>query len=342
MSRNTMKAVAYKSKGSELELVEIAIPSPPPGWVRIKVLSCGICHSDIQIKDLINELRVPGHEVIGKIDKLGEGIKGFTVGEMVGVGFFGGGHCGVCNECLDGEWLDCKCHLPNGLAYNGGYAEYQICPQDALVKVPNGMSPIESAPLLCAGVTVYNGIRNLNLKSGALIGIQGIGGLGHLAVQFARKMGYEVIAMSYGSKKEHLSKELGANHYVDMSKESHYEEIKKIGSVKCIVCTAPSSKEVPKLLNCLGSKGKLLLAAAFEDEFKVAPLSLIFGSKSIISTASGDSRDSQDTLHFANLNNVKPIVQPIPLEKAPEALKNISNARFRYVISFLDENNRKE
>ncbi|EGC31809.1 hypothetical protein DICPUDRAFT_92718 [Dictyostelium purpureum] len=334
-----MKAVAYKSKGSKLELIELPIPEPKKGEVRLKVISCGICHTDMLCGVLIQSQRVPGHEVIGSIEKMGEGIdtERFKIGMVVGVGWFGGNHCTKCRSCLEDQWIHCKHQTNCGLHYDGGYAEYMTCPEDALVVIPDGMDPVETAPLLCAGVTVFNGFRNQYIKAGALVGVQGIGGLGHLGIQFCRKMGYEVIAMSYGNHKRELAMQLGANHYVDMSSKDCVEKIQKIGSVKCIICTAPSASALPGLIDCLGVNGKVVVTAAFPEDFSASSIKLIDGSKCVMGWASGDSRDSTDTIHFARLNDIKPMVKVFPLEKAAEALENIDKARFRYVISFLPE-----
>ncbi|EGC31808.1 hypothetical protein DICPUDRAFT_39372 [Dictyostelium purpureum] len=334
-----MKAAVFKEKNGQLEIVEKPIPEPAKGWVRIKVHSCGVCHSDFVVKSgaFGNPFpRTPGHEVIGVIDKLGDGVDAtrFELGKLVGVGWYGGrgeNGCGTCDNCREDQWIFCTHSMVCGIHYDGGYAEYMTCPEDALVFVPEGMDPIESAPLLCAGITVYNSFRNLNIKSGSLVGVQGIGGLGHLGIQFVKKMGYEVIAMSGGSGKKELAKELGAAHYVDMSKD-YIDEMKKIGSVKCILVTAPNAQNIQGMLESLGINGKLVLLALLPEPFNANAGTLIGGNKSIVGWASGDSRDLHDTLVFAKNNNVKPMVKSFPLEQAREALDNIGDARFRHVI----------
>ncbi|EGC31798.1 hypothetical protein DICPUDRAFT_156286 [Dictyostelium purpureum] len=330
----SMKAAVFKEKNGQLEIVEKPIPEPAKGWVRIKVISCGVCHSDFAIQHGNPFPRTPGHEVVGVIDKIGEGVESnkFSLGKLGAVGWFGG-HCGSCPSCLENEWAHCEKGKVCGIHYDGGYAEYMTCPEDALVFVPEGMDPIESAPLLCAGITVYNSFRNLNIKSGSLVGVQGIGGLGHLGIQFCHKMGYEVIAMSGGSSKKELAKKLGAAHYVDMSKD-YIDEMKKIGSVKCILVTAPNAQNIQGMLESLGVNGKLVMLALLPEPFNANAGTLIGGNKSIVGWASGDSRDSADTLHFAKMNGVKPMVKSFPLEQAREALEKISDARFRHVIEF--------
>ncbi|KAN0052941.1 hypothetical protein ACTA71_012421 [Dictyostelium dimigraforme] len=331
----SMKAAVFKEKGGKLEVVQMPIPEPKEGWVRIKVEACGVCHSDFIVKN--GEMghsypRVPGHEVIGKVDKLGKGVDEFEIGKMVGVGWFGGNHCGKCLYCKENDWVQCKYSYVCGIQYDGGYAEYITAPVDALVEIPDFMDPIESCPFLCAGVTVFNAFRNQNIRVPALVAVQGIGGLGHLAIQFCRKMGFEVIALSNGNSKEQLAKQLGAHHYVDTSKDGYIDKVKSIGSVKCILITAPVPSVIPGLLECLGTKGKLLLLAIFSQPFNASSLPMICGSKSIVGWEAGDSRDSLDTLKFARSNQVKPMIKTFPLEQANEALEGINNARFRNVI----------
>ncbi|KAM9971869.1 hypothetical protein ACTFIW_011852 [Dictyostelium discoideum] len=333
----SMKAAVFKEKNGKLEVVQMPIPEPQPRWVRIKVEACGVCHSDFFVKygGMGNKFpRVPGHEVIGKVDKLGQGVNSeeYGIGKMVGVGWFGGNHCGKCEDCKENEWVHCKESYVCGIHYDGGYAEYMTAPADSLVPIPDCMDPVESAPLLCAGVTVFNSFRNQNIKAPALVGVQGIGGLGHLAIQFCKKMGFEVIALSSGNSKEQLTKELGAHYYVDTSKDGYIDKVKSIGSVKCILVTAPFASAVPGLLECLGTNGKLVILAAFKEPFNASSITMIGGSKSIIGWSSGDSRDSSDTFHFARNNQVKPMVKSFTLEEANEALEGINNARFRNVI----------
>ncbi|EGC31799.1 hypothetical protein DICPUDRAFT_82326 [Dictyostelium purpureum] len=336
-----MKAAVFKHKGAEIEIVNMPIPEPKKGWIRIKVISCGVCSGD-------NVARfdgfggtpypiVPGHEVIGSIDKLGEDVDAnkYKLGSLAGCGWFGGScHKKECEDCtLEDQWVHCKESLAIGTTVNGGHSEYVVIPEDALVIIPDGMDPVSSSPLLCAGLTVFNSFKNQNIRKGALVGVQGIGGLGHLGIQFVKKMGYEVIAMSSGSTKKELAKELGADHYVDMSKD-YVNEMKKIGSVKCILMTAPNKDCFQGLIDSLGTNGKLLVLGAVPESVNLNSLSLIGGNKSIVGWASGDSRQSLETLQYAHSNQVKPMVKEFKLEELQKALDTIGDARFRYVIKF--------
>jgi len=331
----TMKAARVVSAG-KIEVADVPIPTTGKGQVRIKVISCGICHSDnIPFYGAMGTQfpRIPGHEVLGLVDEIGEGVTGLTKGQEVGVGWFGGNHCGTCDVCLQNEWLLCKQSQVCGLHYDGGYAEYCVAPADAIVQIPSGMDPIASSPLLCAGVTVYNSFRNQNIKSGSVVGVQGLGGLGHLAIQFVKKMGYQCVALSSGSTKETLARELGAQYYFDMSKPEWVSECQKL-DMKCILVTAPNASIIPSMVNALGVNGKLVLLAAVMEPFPVNGIELLSQKKSIVGWASGDSRDSRDTFVFAKNNCVKPMVQVVKLDEAADRLKNIGEAKFRYVISF--------
>ncbi|KAN0026664.1 hypothetical protein ACTFIV_007654 [Dictyostelium citrinum] len=305
----TMKAAVFKQKDGDLEIVKLSLPEPKPNWIRIKVHSCGVCHSDYTCKKGVfkNDYpRVSGHEVLGEIEKLGEDVDPikFKIGQMVGVGWNGGNHCGKCRECLNNQLLFCKNSLITGIHIDGGYAEYMVVPSDALAFIPKGMKPGEVVPLLCAGVTVYASLKNQNIKKGTLIGVLGIGGLGHLAIQFCKKMGNEVIAMSRGTSKEKLSRELGASHFVDISKDGWIDQMKEIGSVGYILLTAPFAHLVQSSLEALGINGKLVILSIIPEPFNVNSLSLIFGNKSIVGWYIGDSKDIEDTLQFANKNQI--------------------------------------
>ncbi|KAM9972861.1 hypothetical protein ACTFIR_012231 [Dictyostelium discoideum] len=338
--RNTMSAGVFKKVGGNLEIVKISIPKPKQGWVRIKVHYCGVCHSDNTCKYGVfkNEYpRVSGHEVLGEIEKLGDGVDPikFKIGQMVGVGWNGGNHCGNCRECLNNNRLFCKNSLVTGISIDGGYAEYIVVPSDGLVFIPEGMNAEETAPLLCAGVTVYCSIKNQNIKKSSLVGVLGIGGLGHLAIQFCKKMGYEVIAMSRGNSKEKTSRELGASHFVDIAKEGWVEQMKQIGSVDCILLTAPFPHLVQPSLEALGVYGKLLLLCIIPEPFSADSLTMISGNKSIVSWYVGNSNEIQDTLDFAHKNQIKPIIQTFQLQDVNEVLDKINEANFRSVIKIL-------
>ncbi|KYQ91977.1 zinc-containing alcohol dehydrogenase (ADH) [Tieghemostelium lacteum] len=330
-----MKAAQYKEKG-KLEIVQLPIPNAGKNQLRIKVKACGICHTDIFVglQALHNPLPiVPGHEVIGVVDQIGEGSTKHKIGDLVGVGWFGGNACHQCSECRNGDLVLCSKSQVCGLSYNGGYAEYMVAPEDAFAVVPKNYDPKLAACLGCAGVTTFNGIRNLNIPVGSLVAVSGIGGLGHLAVQYCNKMGYEVVALSTSMEKEKLSKQLGAHHYIDTSTATWKEDLAKLGSVKLIVATAPSVNVATELQYCTGRGGKLLILAPMTEPIPVNSINLI-ANRSIHSSSSGDNFDVEDTYNFSKLHNVVPMIQTYKLEEAPKALAEINKARFRGVIVF--------
>jgi len=279
--------------------------------------------------------RIPGHEVAGVIDEVGEGVKNFKKGDKVGVGWFGGYHCGDCQTCLDNVWVLCKQAKVCGVNYDGGYAEFMVAPQDSLVHIPDELDFKTAAPLLCAGVTTFNGIRQVGAKGGSVVVIQGVGGLGHYAIQFARHLGFKTVAVSNGSEKAELAKKLGAHIYIDASKQNQVEEIQKLGGARIIVATAPNAAAVESILPALGVGGELLLLAAFEESVKVSPFHLIMCNGKVSGWSSGDSRDSQNTVDFSAMNQIQSMIEVFPLEKAQDAFdKMLSNkARFRCVIT---------
>ncbi|EGG22279.1 zinc-containing alcohol dehydrogenase [Cavenderia fasciculata] len=334
----TMKAAVIVSAG-KWEITQIPIPQVGKGQVRVKVMACGVCHSDMMISSgAVGNIfpRVPGHEVAGIVDALGEGVTRFKIGDRVGVGYFGGGHCGECEDCLADSWVTCKSAGGCGLTFNGGYAEYTVAPHDALARIPDAIDFLQAGPFCCAGVTVFKSIRDSGLKGGDLVAVHGVGGLGHLGIQFARKLGYEVIAVSSGDEKEQLAKELGAHHYINSSQPDVVGRLKAIGSIKAIMCTAPAKDSIEELSKALGSNGKLLLLAGILENIAVSPLLLISNNQSVIGSYSGDSRDTEATLKFAANQNVRSMIQVYPLEQAEECLKNISKARFRAVLKIGD------
>jgi len=305
--------------------------------VRIKVHACGICHSDLMVKaghmPGIEYPRIPGHEVAGVVDVVGPGVTAFQPGDKVGVGWFGGA-CHQCKNCRKNEWVTCQKGKACGLSYNGGYAEYMVAPVDAIARVPSDLSFEEAAPLLCAGITTYNAIRHQNVLPGGVVAVQGVGGLGHLAIQYAHRMGYVVVALSTGKDKEAMAKQLGANHYIDGTSSDTVQELQKLGGADLIVCTAPSAKAIEPLVGGLAVGGKLLIVAGVTDKLQVNPIELLMGKKSIVGWASGDSRDSEDTLNFSANLGVKPMIETFPLAKANEALTRMeqNKARFRCVL----------
>lgn len=333
-----MKAVQIKEAGGDFEVVDRDIPSPGDKEVLIKVEACGICHSDMFVKEGafpgIEYPRVPGHEVIGKIEKVGSGVSTFKKGQRVGVGWHGG-HCFACEPCRRGDFISCENAKIAGISYDGGYAEYMVAPMEALAAVPEELKSEEAAPLLCAGITTFNALRNSPARGGDLVAVQGVGGLGHLAIQYAKKMGFEVAAISGTNSKKDLATKLGADHFIATSDDDPAKALQKLGGAKVILATAPSGEAISSVVGGLGIDGQLLIVAAPGESMEVAPFALIGGRKSVAGWLSGTAIDSEDTLNFSKLTDVKPMIETFPLEKASEAYdKMMSNdARFRIVLT---------
>jgi D-arabinose 1-dehydrogenase-like Zn-dependent alcohol dehydrogenase len=333
----TMKAVQVSRAGGALELVDRPIPEPGPNQVRIKVEACGVCHSDQMLKEGlwpgIKYPRIPGHEVAGRVDKVGSEVTVWKVGQRVGVGWHGG-NCFVCDRCRAGDFINCERQQITGFSYDGGYAQYLVAPQEALARIPETLSSKEAGPLLCAGITTFNALRNSGARGGDRVAIQGIGGLGHLAVQFASKMGFETIAISVGKDKEELARKLGAARYIDAATADPAEELKKMGGAQVILATAPSGKAIAPLVNGLTVRGKLLIVAAAADPIQIVPIALLSG-RSIAGWPSGVAKDSEDTLRFSALSGVRPMIETFPLAKAAEAYERMitAKARFRVVLT---------
>ncbi|HEV3061673.1 MAG TPA: alcohol dehydrogenase [Vicinamibacterales bacterium] len=333
-----MRSMQVPRPGGPFEMVERDVPEPVAGAVRIKVQACGICHSDSLTKEGlwpgIQYPRVPGHEVAGTIDALGAGVKGWSVGQRVGVGWHGG-HCGYCDSCRRGDFLTCRnaAQVP-GITYDGGYADFMIAPAEALALVPDELSAVEAGPLMCAGITTFNSLRHSGARPGDLVGILGIGGLGHLGVQFAVKMGFKTVAIARGADKAPLAKQLGAWRYIDSSAQNPGEELMKLGGAKVILATATSGKAFEAVLGGLALDGTLLVVGA-ADPIQVSPLGLIGGRRSIAGWPSGRSIDSQDTLQFSALTGVRSMNETFPLERAAEAFERMMSgkARFRVVLT---------
>jgi len=332
-----MKVAQISRAGGPFELVERPIPEPGPGQVLLKVEACGVCHSDQIFKEGqwpgMKYPCVPGHEVAGRVEKVGAGVIRFKKGQRAGVGW-NGGYCSHCQPCLEGEFPYCTTGATTAASFDGGYAEYMVAPETAVAAMPEGLDPVEAAPLLCAGITTFNALRNSGAKPGELVAIQGIGGLGHLAVQFAHRSGYRTVAISRGADKEALARELGADHYIDDAKGDAAEQLTKLGGAKVILATAPNSKAISGLAPGLKYKGKLLIVAAPHDNIEVSPLLLLMGSRSVAGWYSGYAKDSEDTLAFSALTGVRPRVEVYPLAKVEEAYaRMLSNkARFRVVL----------
>lgn len=330
--------VAQISKaGGPFELVERPVPEPGPGQVQIKIDACGICHSDQIFKEGqwpgMKFPCVPGHEVAGRVTKVGPGLNRFQVGQRVGVGW-NGGYCSHCEPCREGEFPYCTTGATTAAHFDGGYAEYMVAPETAVAAMPEDIDAVEAGPLMCAGITTYNALRNAGAKSGDLVAIQGIGGLGHLAVQFASKSGYNTVAISRGKDKEPLARELGAHHYIDDANGDAAAQLQKLGGARVILATAPNSEAISGLAAGLRYKGKLLIVAAPHDNISVSPLWLLMGSRSVNGWYSGYAKDSEDALNFSVLTGVRPKVEVFPLAQVNEAYaRMLSNkARFRVVL----------
>ncbi len=334
----TMKVAQISKPGAGFEVVERDIPTPGAGQVRIKVRACGVCHSDVLTVEGawpgIQYPRVPGHEVAGVIDAVGAGVSVWKKGQRVGVGWHGG-QDNTCPECRRGDFRNCRNLKIAGISYDGGYQEYMVAPIDALAAIPDGLKDVDAAPLLCAGITTYNALRHSGAFPGDLVAVQGIGGLGHLGVQFANKFGYKVAAIGRGSENAVLAKKLGASVYIDSKATNAAEELQKLGGARVILATAPNSKAMSELIDGLGPNGKLIVIGATFDPIEVTPVQLINGSRSIQGWAAGTPADSEDTLRFAELSGVRPMIETYPLERAAEAYARMlsGKAEFRVVLT---------
>ncbi|MBU6451853.1 MAG: alcohol dehydrogenase [Cyanobacteria bacterium REEB67] len=333
-----MRAVQVKAAKSDWQLVEIDIPEPKPRTVRIKVQACGVCHSDMFTKEGLfpgtQFPRTPGHEVVGIVDKLGEGVQGFKVGDKVGVGWHGG-NCGYCDNCRRGYFFACQNESAiTGITYDGGYADYMVAPASAVAHLPEGLSPEEAAPLMCAGVTTFNALRNCGARAGELVAVLGLGGLGHLAVQYAAKMGFKTVSIARGKDKGELAKKLGAWKFIDSRSEDPAAELAKLGGAKVIISTVTAEDAVAATLGGLGTAGTLFILGV-PQSLTVNPGMLVSGSQSIKGWYSGTSIDSQDTLDFSLLSGVRSMNETYPLEKAAEAYDHMMSgkARFRVVLT---------
>jgi len=333
-----MKVAQVAKAGGDFEIVERDIPQPGPGQVRIRVQACGVCHSDVLAKEggwpgLVYP-RVPGHEVAGVIDEAGSGVTQWKTGQRVGVGWHGG-QDGTCLACRRGDFANCANLKITGLSYDGGYQEYMIAPVEAVARMPESLDAAEAAPLLCAGVTTFNALRHSGALPSDLVAVQGIGGLGHLGIQFAQKFGYQVAAIGRGPENAALAKKLGAIVYIDSVGSNAAAELQKLGGARVILATAPSSKAMSSLVDGLGMNGKMMVVGATRDPIEVTPIQLIFGMRSIQGWASGIPTDSEDTLRFAELTGVRPMIEKYPLAKAGEAYARMMSgkAEFRVVLT---------
>lgn len=334
----TMKAVQVPKPGADFEVVEREIPEPGPGQVRIRVLACGVCHSDIVTKEGlfpgISYPRVPGHEVAGIIDAVGTGVTNWKSGDRVGVGWHGG-QDGTCLACRRGDFANCESGIVCGISYDGGYQEFMVAPIEALARMPESLDPAEAAPLMCAGITTFNALRHSGAQPSDLVAIQGIGGLGHLGVQFAKKFGYRVAAIGRGAENAELAQRLGAEIYIDSASADAAAELKKLGGARVILATAPSGKAMSALVGGLGDNGTLMVVGASDDPIEVPPNLLLFGRKRIQGWSSGIPTDSEDTLRFAEMTGVRPMIEKYPLAQAAEAYARMMSgkAQFRVVLT---------
>ncbi len=333
-----MKAVQVPKPGADFEVVERDIPQPGPGHVRIRVQACGVCHSDVLTKEGawpgIIYPRVPGHEIAGVIDEAGPGVTQWKRGQRVGVGWHGG-QDGTCLACRRGDFGNCANLKICGLSYDGGYQEYMIAPVEALASMPESLDAAEAGPLMCAGVTTFNALRHSGALPSDLVAVQGIGGLGHLGIQFARNFGYRVAAIGRGPENATLAKKLGAHVYIDSAATNTAAELQKLGGARVILATAPSSKAMSSLIDGLGDNGEMVVVGATPDPIEVSPIQLIRGMKTIQGWASGIPTDSEDTLRFAEITGVRPMIEKYPLAKAAEAYARMMSgkAEFRVVLT---------
>jgi len=332
-----MKAVQVNQAGGDFEVIDRDIPSPKKNEVLIKVEACGICHSDMFVKEGafpgIDYPRIPGHEVVGIVENTGEDVTRWKKGQRVGVGWHGG-HCFTCDPCRRGDFINCQNAQIAGISYDGGYAEYMTAPQEAVASVPESLKSEEAAPLLCAGITTFNALRNGGAFPGDLVAIQGIGGLGHLAIQFAAKMGFKTVAISGSDEKKDLAMKLGAHHYIDYKKQDPGEALGKMGGAKLILATAPNSKAISQLKTGLGINGKLMLVGVDAEPMDISPMDLVMGKKQVAGWASGTAMDSEDTLNFSALSGAKTMIETFPLHEAAKAYDKMmgNEARFRAVL----------
>ncbi|MDX2087214.1 MAG: alcohol dehydrogenase [Kofleriaceae bacterium] len=330
-----MKAVQV-SKPNAFEVVERDIPDPSAGWVRVKVEACGVCHSDMFTRSGafpgIVLPRVPGHEIAGRIDAVGANVTAWKVGDRVGIGWHGG-HCFVCDACRRGLFINCVNGKVTGISHDGGYAEYTVVPAESLARIPESLSAVDAGPLMCAGVTTYNALRNSGALPGQTVAVQGIGGLGHLALQFAARMGFRTVAISRGADKAALARELGAHEYIDTQATPAADALKRLGGADVVLATAPHAEAITSTAGGLKPRGKLLVVAAPFGPLSIDAFGLLSG-KSVAGWPSGSSIDSEDTMSFSALTNVRPRVETYKLEQADQAFAAMmeNRARFRAVL----------
>src|SRR6266446_302337 len=332
---NKMKAAQLGKPGGDFELVERDIPEPGPGQVRVKVEACGICHSDLFVKEGLwpglQYPRVPGHEIGGRVDAVGDNVIEWKKGQRVGVGWHGG-HCFVCAQCKRGDFAMCINRKVTGFDFDGGYAEYMIAPAAVLAAIPDELPAEEAGPFMCAGVTVYNALRHSGARGGEVVAVHGIGGLGHLGIQYARQMGFKTVAVGRGRDKESLARKLGAHHYIDSSATDVVTELQKLGGASVILATAPNAQSISALVDGLAAGGKLVMPAAPTEPLMINPMSLFLQRRSVLGWYSGTAKDSQDTLEFSALTGVHPMIEKYPLGRVAEAYEQMHSGKVRFRV----------
>jgi D-arabinose 1-dehydrogenase-like Zn-dependent alcohol dehydrogenase len=330
-----MQTAQISKAGGEWELVERDIPEPGSGHVRVKVEACGICHSDVFVKEGLwpglEYPRVPGHEVAGHIDAVGDNVLGWRPGQRVGVGWHGG-HCFVCDQCRRGDFAMCVHRKVTGIDFDGGYAEYMLAPVTALAAIPDALPSEEAGPFMCAGVTVYNALRHSGARAGEVVAVHGIGGLGHLGVQYARQLGFATVAINRGNDKEPLARQLGAHYYIDASAHNAVTALQKLGGARVILATAPNAQAISALVDGLSPSGTLLVPAAPAEPLTINVMSLISGRRSVAGWYSGTARDPQDTLEFSALTGVHPMIETYPLHRVADAYEHMLSGRVRFRV----------
>jgi propanol-preferring alcohol dehydrogenase len=338
--KNTYKAVEVSAPGV-LRVVERPVSEPGAGQVRIRVEACGICHTDAATVTGnfpgLNLPRIPGHEVVGRIEALGSGVSTWKIGQRVGVGFFGG-EDGVCEPCRRGDMVNCQNPVYPGITVDGGYAELMIAEARGIASIPDELTSVEAAPLLCAGITTYNALRNAGLRGGDLVAVQGIGGLGHLGIQFARHMGFHTVAIGRGGEKEKLAKDLGAHVYIDTSVEDAAAALQRMRGARAILATAPSGDAIGPLVSGLATRGKLILVGVPQDQMQLSAFPLVFGGRSIHGSLAGTAIETEDTLAFSVLENIRPMIETAPLEQAADAYARMMQGKVRFRMVLVTEN----
>ena len=332
----TYKAVEVSTPGV-LRVVERPVSEPGAGQVRIRVEACGICHTDAAtiagVYPGLTLPRVPGHEVVGRVDALGNGVSRWKLGQRVGVGLIAG-EDGVCEPCRRGDSVNCQNPAVSGVTVDGGYAEMMIAEARAIAAIPDDLTSLDAAPLLCAGITTYNGLRNAGLRGGDLVAVQGVGGLGHLGIQYARRMGFRTVAIGRGSDKEKLAKDLGAHVYIDTAVDDASSVLQRMGGARAILATAPSGSAMGPLVSGLATRGKLIVVGVPQDPIEVNAFPLVFGGRAVYGSLTGTAIDQEDTLAFSVLENIRPMIETAPLEQAADAYARMmqGKARFRMVL----------